>query len=58
MKDKSLQAKLNWLTRQEIVALLEAHGFQCYDDESTPTLRTALRVNIEDKTIQESEIPS
>lgn len=45
---------LNWLSRAEIVAILENYGFQCYDHESDDDLKTALRTNIEDNTIPES----
>jgi len=46
---------LNWLSRREIVELLESVGIACYDHEDTETLREALRVNIEDGTIAEDD---
>lgn len=48
---------LNWLDRNEIVELLEGACIQCYDHESTETLKEALRVNIADGTISKSMIP-
>ncbi|WP_305906292.1 hypothetical protein Q9L42_020825 (plasmid) [Methylomarinum sp. Ch1-1] len=42
---------INWLDRDDIVDILESHGFACYDKESTDELREALRANIEDGTI-------
>lgn len=46
------QTAINWLERQRIVDILEVNGgIACYDSESTDELREALRVNIEDGTI-------
>ena len=45
---------LNWMSRGDIVGILENFGFQCYDHESDDDLKTALRTNIEDRTIPES----
>jgi len=47
---------LNNLSREEIVSALEGYGFACYESESTSELRSALRENIEDGTIEPSSI--
>jgi hypothetical protein len=45
------------LSREQIVRLLEqVAGIQCYDGEGIVTLREALRVNVEDGTIDESYV--
>lgn len=48
-------SNLNKLSRQEIVELLESVGIACYDSENTEMLREALRVNVEDGTIELEE---
>lgn len=48
---KDVWKLVNWMSREEIVAVLEAYGFACYDSETTAQLREALVVNIQDKTI-------
>jgi hypothetical protein len=45
------------LTRDECVALLSRYGFQCYDHETLEELQEAVRANIEDGTIDLSELP-
>lgn len=51
MPNNDIWRQLNWLSREQIVAILESYSFQCYDSESTDDLREALRQNIEDGTI-------
>ena len=43
---------INWLSRQEVVALLESVGIVCYDSEGYEELKEALRANVEDGTIE------
>ena len=52
MSQSTLTA-INWMDRDEIVAILEGYGFAVYDDESEADLRTALISNVEDGTIDE-----
>lgn len=49
--DKFILRKINKLSRQQIVTILESVCIQCYDHETTEELEEALRVNIEDGTI-------
>jgi hypothetical protein len=51
-----LHKAINWLDREQIVKILENYGFACYDSESTDSLRDALRANIEDGTIDPSDL--
>jgi len=51
---KETRAKIWKLPRERCVELLERVGIQCYDSETTQTLREAVRVNVEDGTIEES----
>lgn len=51
-----IHTRINWLSRQEIVNLLEGAGFACYDSESTDNLREALRSSIKDGDILEEDI--
>lgn len=52
----TLQEKINWLTRAEIVEMLESVSIQCYDSEDTNVLRAALLSNVLDKTIDPSVV--
>lgn len=54
--DQNMHSAINWLDREDIVAILEEHGFACYDSESTDELREALRSNVEDGTVAESSV--
>ena len=54
--DQTLHTAINWLDREDIVAILEDHGFACYDNEATQELREALREGVEDGTIDVSAI--
>lgn len=47
---------VNWMSREQVVAVLENYGFACYDSESTDELRDALVENVEDGTIEERDI--
>lgn len=44
------------LSREECIELLTGVSIQCYDHETTEELREAVAVNIEDGTIDVSEI--
>lgn len=48
--------KVNWMDREDIVRVLEDHGFACHDSESDDELRQALVSNIEDDTIDNSAL--
>ena len=54
--EQSLHTQINNLSREQIVRLLENYGFACYDSESTDSLRDAVRANIEDGTIEPSDL--
>lgn len=56
--DQEIHKTINWMDREQIVAILENYGFACYDSESTDDLRDALRANIEDGTIDPSVLDS
>ena len=47
---------VNWLSRNQIVSILEAEGFGCYDTESTDDLKEILKEGIEDSSIPMSVI--
>lgn len=51
---QSIHAAINWLSREDIIKILNDYGFQCYDRETTKELEDALRSNIADGTIPES----
>lgn len=40
---QKIHTAVNWLSREQIVTLLEGNGMACYDSESTDDLRDALR---------------
>ncbi len=48
---REVQETINRLSREQLVRVLEACGFQCYHFEDDALLREALRVNVEDGTI-------
>ena len=50
------ERKLTWLEREHVVNLLQDASIQCYDDEPTEELREALKVNIEDGTIDWDDV--
>ena len=50
--DQDTHTKINWMDREEIVAILEQHGFACYGMESEVGLRESLRENVMDGTIK------
>jgi hypothetical protein len=56
--NQALHMVINQLSRTQTIAILENHGFACYDSESTDDLEEALRSNIEDGTIDESAVLS
>ncbi len=51
-----LENALRRICRDEIVEILEANGFQCYDSETKEVLYEALVVNIEDGTISDNDV--
>lgn len=51
---QNINKAINWLDREKVVKILEEYGFACYDLESTDDLRSALRENITDGTIDSS----
>lgn len=53
---ESLSKAINWLDRDQVVEILERYGFACYDTESTDDLREALKTNVKDGTIDETDI--
>ena len=53
---QTTHTKLNWLDRSQLAALLEQYGFAVNASESDDDLRNALRENISDGTIPESEL--
>lgn len=58
MMDQKIHTAINWLSREEVVQILEAYGFACYDSESTDEPRDALRANVEDGTIPSTQLPN
>ena len=54
---KDILRTVNWMSRDEIVGLLEGFGFVCYDHETTDELREALVVNVLDGTITKDNLP-
>lgn len=53
---QSTHTALNWMDYSKLKAILEGHGFAVNPDESEDDLREAVRANVEDGTIPESEI--
>lgn len=51
---QDIHKAINWLDREKVVKILEGYGFACYDSESTDDLKSALRENIIDGTIDSS----
>jgi hypothetical protein len=49
---KEQHTQINWMDRSEIIALLEGACIQCYDHESTETLKADLIENVLDGTIE------
>lgn len=52
----SLRKSIDAMDRKKIVQVLEGYGFACYASESTRSLRSALKVNVEDGTIDSSVV--
>lgn len=50
--------RLNKMTRPQIVTLMEGNGFACYEQETEDELREALAYNLEDGTIDPSDLPT
>ncbi len=53
---KRRKADVDALSREALVAMLENEGIACYDDEGDEVLREAVRVNLDDGTIEEDQI--
>jgi len=53
---QDIHTALNWMDRAEIVKILEGISIQCYDHESDQTLRDAVVQNLEDGTLDPSDI--
>lgn len=53
---QEVHTSLNWMDRSAIVSILEGISIQCYDHESDQVLREAVIQNIEDGTLEESEV--
>ena len=56
MSTQDIRRKINWMSREAIVKLLESYGIACYDTESTEDLEQALFENVYDGTISEDEL--
>lgn len=54
--EDEVRASVARLSRERVVALLTDASIQCYDHESDDELREALRVNVADGTISESDL--
>ncbi len=54
--EDEVRARVARLSRERVVALLTDASIQCYDHESDDELREALRVNVADGTISESDL--
>lgn len=56
MASKLVVETVRSMEREDIVDILERHGFAVYDSESTQELREALLVNVDDDTISYMEV--
>lgn len=56
--DQKIHTAINWLSRQQIVELLEGNGMACYESESIEDLREALKQCVEDGDISVDSIIS
>ncbi len=54
--DQEYHTAINWMGYDDLKALLESHGFAVNASESEDDLREAVRQNVMDGTIPESEI--
>ena len=52
----NLRKIINWLSRDEVVSLLEGIGIACYDEESDTFLRDTLQENVECGEISEESV--
>lgn len=53
---QEVHTALNWMDRAQVVELLEGISIQCYDHESDQVLRDAVIQNVEDGTLDESDV--
>lgn len=56
--DQKIHKAINWLSRQQIVELLEGNGMACYGSESTDDLMDTLRECIADGDIAPNDLPT
>lgn len=54
--EQRIHTAINWLSRQQIVDLLEGNGAACYDSESTDDLRATLTECIANSDISPNEL--
>jgi hypothetical protein len=54
--DQKIHTAINWLSRQQIVELLEGNGMACYDSEETDNLRATLTECIADGDISPNDL--
>ena len=53
---QKIHTAINWLSRQQIVELLESNGMACYDSEDTDSLRATLAQCIEEDEIAPNDL--
>jgi len=56
--DQKVHTAINWLSREQIVILLEGNGMACYDSESTDYLKETLISCINDGDILPEDLPT
>ena len=54
--EQRIHTAINWLSRQQIVKLLEGNGSACYDSEETDDLRADLTECIADGDIDPNDL--
>lgn len=55
--DEELEERLDPLVREQLVAVLEGVGIQCYDHEADDVLCEAVRANLGDGTLTLDDLP-
>ncbi len=55
--EQAVHTAVNWLSREQVVQLLEGNGMACYDTEQTDDLRAALIECISDGDIAFEDLP-
>ena len=56
--EQKVHTAINWLSRDQVVSLLEGNGMACYDTESIDDLKESLRACIEDGDISPEDLPT